>query len=100
MAEILYRVSVVRLRDLQIFIYAAHTCDHIVTNVTEFPFMGGSLCDKRDRLAQHADLLLQLQFWRYREIIAMGGILGNGVSTSEISKRADECSVRKLWVVH
>jgi len=42
--------------------------------VTKLPFMGGS-CGEHDLLVQHTDLLLQSQFLRYQETLALRGIL-------------------------
>ena len=84
--------------------YLFSTTQMLVTtmwhNVTKFPFMGGSAGDKRDRLAQDADSLLQLHFSRYWETLIVGKILGHVLCTSQKSKYLNKCVVRKLWVVH
>ena len=80
---------------------AAHlqTCDEHVTDVTKFPFMGVSLSRNRDLLERHADLSPRLHFIRYHEILIIDEIPGHVVGTSQISKSADKCAVRKFGVV-
>ena len=75
------------------------TRDENVTNVTKFPFMGGSLSRNRDLLERHADLSPRLHFIRYHEILIIDEIPGHVVGTSQISKSADKCVVRKFGVV-
>ena len=53
----------------------------------------------RDLLERHADLLPRLHFLRYNETLMIDEIPGHVVGTSQISKSADKCVVRKVWVV-
>ena len=61
--------------------------------------MGGSLGDICDLLVQHADSLLRPHFSRYQEKHTVGERLGHVVGTGKISRSADKCVARKLWVV-
>ena len=76
-----------------------YACDKSVTIVTKFPFTGGSLGDICDLLVQHADSLLRPHFSRYQEKHTVGEQLGHVVGTGKISRSADKCVARKLWVV-
>ena len=75
------------------------TRDENVTDVTKFPFMGGSLSRNRDLLERHADLSPRPHFIRYHETLIIDEIPGHVVGTSQISKSADKCVVRKFGVV-
>ena len=75
------------------------TRDKNVTDVTKFPFMGGSLSRNRDLLERHADLSPRPHFIRYHETLIIDEIPGHVVGTSQISKSADKCVVRKFGVV-
>ena len=75
------------------------TRDENVTDVTEFPFMGGSLSKNRDLLERHADLSPRPHFIRYHETLMIDEIPGHVVGTSQIPKSADKCVVRKFGVV-
>ena len=52
------------------------TRDENVTDVTEFPFMGGSLSRNRDLPERHADSSPRLHFIRYHETLIIGEIPG------------------------
>ena len=81
---------------------AAHlqTHDDNVTNVTKFPFMGGSLSSNCDLLKRHTDLLPWLHFIRYHKALIIDKIPGYLVATSQMSKSVDKCVMRKFGVVH
>ena len=75
------------------------THDENVTNVTKFPFMGGSLSRNRDLLERHADLSPRLHFIRYHKALIIDEIPGYLVATSQMSKSVDKYVVRKFGVV-
>ena len=75
------------------------TRDENVTDMTNFPFMGGSLSRNRDLLERHADLSPRLHFIRYHGTLMVGEIPGDVVGTSQISKSVGKCIVSKFWVV-
>ena len=58
------------------------TRDENVTDVTEFPFMGGSLSRNRDLPERHADLSPRLHFIRYHETLIIDEITGHVVGTN------------------
>ena len=57
------------------------------------------IVEKEADVKQHTDLSPLLHFIRYHETLIIDEIPGHVVGTSQISKSADKCVVRKFGVV-